>query len=259
MAITTTLAACSTIPANNGPDGAVDPPSALDDGLRYALSFIAQLRDGAGIPSGAISQFAGTTAPVGWLKANGALVSRTTYAALWTFAQAQGIATEAEWTGGQSGRFAAGDGSTTFRLPDLRGVFARGLDESRGLDASRAWGTYQDQANAPHAHGVNDGGHNHGVNDPSHQHGGSTTGAGDHQHGYTGWSNTGGGAGFGAYSVWNPTGAATNTAGNHAHGIVTDWRGTGIYLSASGAGVSIQSNGTEAHPRNVAYPFFIKY
>ena len=45
MPITTSLAACSTTVANNGPDGAVDAPSTLDDSIRYALSFVAQLRD----------------------------------------------------------------------------------------------------------------------------------------------------------------------------------------------------------------------
>ena len=45
MPITTSLAACSTTVANNGPDGAVDAPSTLDDSIRYALAFIAQLRD----------------------------------------------------------------------------------------------------------------------------------------------------------------------------------------------------------------------
>ena len=45
MAITTTLAACSQTVALNGPDGAVDAPSTLDDSIRYALSFIAQIRD----------------------------------------------------------------------------------------------------------------------------------------------------------------------------------------------------------------------
>lgn len=45
MSITTTLAACSTTPALNGPDGAVDAPSTIDDAIRYALSFSAQLRD----------------------------------------------------------------------------------------------------------------------------------------------------------------------------------------------------------------------
>lgn len=45
MSITTTLAACSTTPALNGPDGAVDAPSTLDDAIRNSLSFIATLRD----------------------------------------------------------------------------------------------------------------------------------------------------------------------------------------------------------------------
>jgi len=48
MAINTTLASLSKTASLNGPDGNSDPPSSLDDGLRYALSFIAQLRDGEG-------------------------------------------------------------------------------------------------------------------------------------------------------------------------------------------------------------------
>lgn len=53
MSINTTLAGLSTNPALNGPDGAVDPPSALDDQQRYHGSFIAQLRDGTGFTAGA--------------------------------------------------------------------------------------------------------------------------------------------------------------------------------------------------------------
>ena len=45
MSVTTTLAACSTTVSLNGPDGAVDAPSTLDDSIRYALSFVATLRD----------------------------------------------------------------------------------------------------------------------------------------------------------------------------------------------------------------------
>ncbi|WP_422096343.1 tail fiber domain-containing protein [Variovorax sp.] len=52
MGINTTLASLSQNPALNGPDGASDPPAILDDGLRYALSFIAQLRDGVGFTPG---------------------------------------------------------------------------------------------------------------------------------------------------------------------------------------------------------------
>jgi hypothetical protein len=46
MPVNTTLAGLSQTPSSNGPDGAVDPPSTLDDSIRYALSFIALLRDG---------------------------------------------------------------------------------------------------------------------------------------------------------------------------------------------------------------------
>lgn len=45
MAVTTTLASCSTSAGGNGPDGSTDAPSTLDDSIRYALSFIAQIRD----------------------------------------------------------------------------------------------------------------------------------------------------------------------------------------------------------------------
>lgn len=48
MSVNTTLAGLSQTAASNGPDGASDPPSSLDDAIRYALSFIAQLRDGNG-------------------------------------------------------------------------------------------------------------------------------------------------------------------------------------------------------------------
>ena len=79
-------------------------------------------------PPGQVGAFARTTAPTGWLKANGAAVSRTTYNALFA-----AIGTT----------FGAGDGSTTFGLPDLRGEFIRGLDDGRGVDAGRAIGSAQ--------------------------------------------------------------------------------------------------------------------
>ncbi len=78
--------------------------------------------------SGQVAFFAGSTAPAGWIKANGALVSRTTYAALFA-----AIGTT----------FGVGDGSTTFNLPDLRGEFPRGWDDGRGVDSGRAFGSAQ--------------------------------------------------------------------------------------------------------------------
>lgn len=51
MPLNTTLAGLSQNPALNGLAG-TDLPSQIDDQLRYALAFIAQLRDGAGFTTG---------------------------------------------------------------------------------------------------------------------------------------------------------------------------------------------------------------
>lgn len=48
MSVNTTITGISQTAASNGPDGSADPPSSLDDAIRYALSFIAMLRDGDG-------------------------------------------------------------------------------------------------------------------------------------------------------------------------------------------------------------------
>lgn len=82
------------------------------------------------------------TAPIGWLKANGSQVSRTTYANLFNK-----IGTD----------FGAGNGTTTFTLPDLRGLFLRAMDEGRGVDAGRAYGSLQGGQNSSHTHGAYSG------------------------------------------------------------------------------------------------------
>tara|TARA_R110000796_G_scaffold109198_1_gene220541 strand:- start:1866 stop:2684 length:819 start_codon:yes stop_codon:yes gene_type:complete len=90
-------------------------------------------------PSGTVIQFAGSSAPAGYLKANGNAVSRTTYAALFA-----AIGTT----------YGTGDGSTTFNLPDLRGEFVRGLDDGRGVDAGRALGSAQADELKSHNHAL---------------------------------------------------------------------------------------------------------
>jgi len=102
----------------------------------------AEINDLAGktsplVPTGAIMAWTTNTAPTGWLKANGAAVSRTTYAALFAVI---------------STTFGVGDGSTTFNLPDLRGEFLRGWDDSRGVDSGRTIGSAQTSANLSHQH-----------------------------------------------------------------------------------------------------------
>lgn len=85
----------------------------------------------ASVPVGTILSCAGSNAPSGYFVCDGTAKSRTTYADL--FAQ---IGTA----------WGAGDGTTTFHLPDFRGAFLRGWDNGRGLDPSRAFGSYQADA-----------------------------------------------------------------------------------------------------------------
>ena len=103
-------------------------------------------------PVGMIAFFVGSSAPTGWIKANGAPVSRTTYADLFAHADATGLVSEANWIAGDSGRYSEGDGSTTIRVPDLRGEFLRGWDDSRGVDSGRNTGTRQAQQVQSHTH-----------------------------------------------------------------------------------------------------------
>lgn len=96
-------------------------------------------RNPLGPVPGTVAHFGASTAPAGWLKCNGAAVSRAAYAALFA-----AIGTT----------YGVGDGATTFGLPDLRGEFVRGLDDGRGVDAARAIGSAQAQAIQSHTHPV---------------------------------------------------------------------------------------------------------
>lgn len=74
-------------------------------------------------PPGTGLDYYGTTLPVGgWLWRDGSAVSRTTYAALFAVL---GVS------------YGAGDGSTTFNLPDSRGRVEAGKDDMGGTAANR--------------------------------------------------------------------------------------------------------------------------
>ena len=105
----------------SGTNGAIYYNTASNKFRGYQSGAWADL--GGGIPAGTINTYAGSTAPSGWLEANGAAISRTTYAVLYAAI-------------GNS--FGPGDGSTTFNLPDLRGVFVRGWDHGAGRDPDAA-------------------------------------------------------------------------------------------------------------------------
>ncbi len=90
---------------------------------------------------GGIILYGGATAPTGWLLCNGADISRTTYAALFAVL---GTA------------FGAGDGSTTFNLPDLRQRFPLGkADSGTGSTLGGTGGAIDHTHAGPsHAHGA---------------------------------------------------------------------------------------------------------
>lgn len=97
------------------PDGAVTTPKLADGAVtapKIAAGTITADRLAAGViptsttPPGAIIAFAGGAPPSGWLFCDGSAVSRVTYSALYAILGAT---------------FGAGDGSTTFNLPDLQG------------------------------------------------------------------------------------------------------------------------------------------
>jgi microcystin-dependent protein len=91
------------------------------------------------VPTGALIPFAGTVAPTGFLFCDGSAVSRTTYATLF---------------GKISTTWGAGDGSTTFNLPDLRGRFPVGKSASGTFQALAGTGGAESTTLPNHAHSV---------------------------------------------------------------------------------------------------------
>lgn len=96
--------------------------------------------------------------PAGWKELNGQALSRASFPALFTHANGGGnIISDTAWLAGNAagttdGNYSTGDGSTTFRIPDMRGNFPRGWDDARGVDAGRAIGTGQADAFQAHTH-----------------------------------------------------------------------------------------------------------
>jgi microcystin-dependent protein len=168
----------------------------------------------APVPAGAVMAFAMNTAPTGWLAADGSAVSRTTYAALFA-----AIGTT----------YGAGDGTTTFNVPELRGEFIRGLDNSRGVDPSRTLGSAQAAAMLNHIHS------------------GTTAGGGAHTHNILGGATTGAGATVLSRTTSpNPTeySGLIYGVGDHTHGFNT--------------GNPSAGGGSETRPRNIAMLYCIK-
>lgn len=90
--------------------------------IPLSLLFDATALAAALLPPGIAVPYGGDSAPEEWLLAAGQAVSRTVYARLF---DAYGT------------KYGAGDGSTTFNLPDLRGRVVAGKDDMGGTAANR--------------------------------------------------------------------------------------------------------------------------
>lgn len=127
-------------------------PAANDSSSKIATTqFVATaLANASIIPPGSYGFFAMTSLPNGWLPCNGQLVSRTTYAALF---------------GAIGTTYGAGDGATTFGVPNFNGIFPRGYDPTATLGV--ALGAQQPDALQGHFHrplGNSTGGSQYGFN-----------------------------------------------------------------------------------------------
>ena len=174
----------------------------------------------SGIPTGTILTFGASTPPSGFLECNGSAISRSTYASLFSIL---------------STTHGAGDGSSTFNIPDLRGQFVRGWDNSAGVDASRAFGSSQTDQNKNHTHTTDSQ---------------SLTGSVSHLSGSL--ANNPGSA-SGIITKLSPASAigARSSGSANASGISIDATHSHTISSSGG--------GTEARPKNIALMYIIKF
>jgi microcystin-dependent protein len=195
------------IPGDAGPADNVTVVGDLADAID-ALS-----RTGfIGWRTGDIKATAVQTAPDGWLMCNGQAISRAVFAALF---EAIDVV------------FGAGNGTTTFNVPDLRNAFPMGAANAAalGLRGGERDHVLSVAELAHHAHAVNDPTHAHALADPGHGHG-----VGDPSHAH----NTGAPA-----TIHFANGAVNVTMTGYGEGWTSGYSGTGIYIGAAGTGMGV--------------------
>lgn len=185
------------------------------------------------MPSGVMAFHGSNSAPSGWLKCNGAAISRTTYASLFA-------AIGTTW--------GAGNGSTTFNVPDLRGLFLRGWADDQGTyDNGRAFASLQTSDNKSHNHNGATGGQSQ-----NHTHTGYTDTQGWHTHGLKMNSGDNGAGGLQAAGNARHDTYQSDGAGNHTHNVTT------YGASVDHTHAIASSGGSESRPVNKAALVIIK-
>jgi microcystin-dependent protein len=185
-----------------------------------------------GVAIGAVIDFATATVPGDYLECNGAAISRTTYSAL--FAAIGGL-------------WGAGDGSTTFNLPDARDKYRRGKSASYPtVGASLA----QDIQSHTHSASLTGADHVHGV-------GVTLSSIGDHTHTYSrpipSVSSPGGTPGF---FYQESSAYSTDPAGGHTHSATVTETPAGAGSISGSIG---STGGTETRPASIVVLTCIRY
>ena len=173
------------------------------------------------IPAGVIVPYGGESIPAGWLLCDGTAVSRTDYPYLY---EAIGVC------------WGIGNGATTFNLPDMRGMFLRGVSGESGNDTD-----------AENRLVLNDNGGNTGNNVGSYQGDAIRNIIGEIDGGGDDGPLPAGGEGTGAFEVgpWRGNGAdGSNGAGAHS-----------FNFDAS----RVVPVGSDNRPKNVYVNYIIKY
>ena len=200
-----------------------------------------------GIPLGVALPYFGVTAPASaFALPFGQAISRTTYANLFNLI---------------SITYGAGDGATTFNIPDLRGYLLAGKDDMGGAAASRITagasgidGTVLGAAGGAqtvtlitaqmpaHGHGVSDPTHAHAVSDPSHSHGVNDPTHTHNMNFSTGATTNGN---ISLFGFVDNVGAGANVATSQASatGVSLNANTTGVSVNAAATGIAIQSTG----------------
>lgn len=163
----------------------------------------------------------------GWLLCDGSAISRTTYADLF---------------GVISTTFGAGNGSTTFNVPDYRGrvLVGKGTHaevSSLANNDGLAVGSRKIKHKHGHSLSISGGSHTHTISDPGHAHGGSTASAGSHSHGFAGGATaltvSGAWANYGSGGSVMGTVTGTDSSGSHTHSVTVNSATTGVSAVSS--------------------------